>query len=490
MALITERTEDVGPPGSRRVERQGSWRWVTPPALLALVLSVAWSWRPSYWVDETATLSATTRPVDTLPHLLVHQDVVHGFYYLLLSPWAHLSTDAWWTRFPSALAAAAAAALIAVLGWQLRDRRAGLAAGLVFALVPLTSQNGAQARSTMLATAVVAGAAVALVEATRRGTHRSWALYGLLVALCGWVFVFSLLVVIPFAVLVGLTRRPPVVRFLVSSAAAGLLALPVVVLGSRETGQISWMGPMTWDTVRGAWQSWTPGAGALGLVLWLGTAAGVVTGVASARRGRTGVDAVLFPAALAVLPVATLLTVSFLRPAWAPRYVFFSIIGLSLLVGRVLAGVRPRWLLPVGLVVLLVLGLPQQRAQRRVTGFGDSQSRLADVLSAQKRPGDAVVFTRAPWRGSAAAYPEAFAGLDDVGLDRSPVATGTFTGSRVPSAELVDRAGSVSRVWWWHETRNRPTDADRADIAALTAAGWTLTQRHGDQGTSLDLLTR
>lgn len=57
---------------------------VLVPAALAFALSVAWSGKPSYWLDGTATVSAVDRPVPELLAMLRNMGAVHGAFYLLL----------------------------------------------------------------------------------------------------------------------------------------------------------------------------------------------------------------------------------------------------------------------------------------------------------------------------------------------------------------------------------------------------------------------
>ena len=493
MATATDREQ---PPTRSRfpvVSDSSRATMVLLPAVIAFLGSLAFAWRPSYWVDETATLSATRRPLSALPDLVIqHQDAVHGLYYALLSPWAHLDPGSAWVRFPSALATAAAAGLVAVLGSQLGSRRAGAAAGLVYAVLPVTTYYGAEARSYALASACSVAVAVCALAAVRGGARRWLVLTAVAVTLTGWVFLLGLLVVPAVILWSWVTQPRGVTARLIGVCAAGCAAvLPVAVVASRQTQQISWMQPMDLSTATRAWQVWFPGAAALGVVVWLAAATAAGLGLRDGRRGRARPRELAWMGiSLTLVPIVALLVVSTVRPLWAPRYVVWSASGFALLVGSLVARVRRRALALMAVLVLFALGAPQQLAQRRVNGKGDHQSELATELSMDKRPGDAVIFTRAPWRTSEAAYPSAFAGIRDIGTAASPDASGTFTGTPASPSTVVTRADSSARVWWWHETRDRPTSYDRAMLAALADAGWRVTERDEREGTSLDLLTR
>src|SRR5215469_9730351 len=107
------------------------------PALITLAVTIYQIQRPSLWRDEGATLAAIRRSLPQLVSMLGHQDVVHGAYYVFM--WLEtrvVGTSALALRFPSALGMAVAAALTAMLGRRLVSSWAGLAAGLVFAVLP------------------------------------------------------------------------------------------------------------------------------------------------------------------------------------------------------------------------------------------------------------------------------------------------------------------------------------------------------------------
>src|SRR3974390_917214 len=123
-------------PGPRR---RLDWGLILPPAVTMIVMLWGIS-APSYWRDESATLSATERSYPQMLAMLCHIDAVHGLYYLLLWPVAHLAgAGELETRLRSAMAMAAAALGVAMIGRRARSRRAGMYAGLLFACLPMVS---------------------------------------------------------------------------------------------------------------------------------------------------------------------------------------------------------------------------------------------------------------------------------------------------------------------------------------------------------------
>src|SRR5215468_12098629 len=120
---------------------------VIAPAVVTLAVMLWGITAPAYWADEADTVSAESRSLPQLVQLLGHVDAVHGLYYLLMWPVVQAAGPGEFaTRLPSAVAMAAAAAGIAVIGRRLASRRAGLCAGLVFAAMPVIGEQGHNAR--------------------------------------------------------------------------------------------------------------------------------------------------------------------------------------------------------------------------------------------------------------------------------------------------------------------------------------------------------
>ncbi|MFY1657389.1 glycosyltransferase family 39 protein [Micromonospora sp. WMMD1274] len=179
--------------------------WVVP-GLLTLVVTLAGIGHAQPWRDELATWSAATRPVPDLARMTRTIDAATGPYYLLMHGWTALAgTSPTALRLPSALAMAVAAALTARLGAVLVGRRAGLLAGLLFAVLPVTSRYGQEARPYALATLLAVLATLLLVGALRRPTWRRWAGYALAVAALALLHLIALTLLAAHAVVVLLT---------------------------------------------------------------------------------------------------------------------------------------------------------------------------------------------------------------------------------------------------------------------------------------------
>jgi mannosyltransferase len=161
------------------------WLW---PTLLTAILGWYQLGRPELWRDELASWAFATRPVPDLITTARHTDANHLAYYLLLHYWIAAfgdSVDA--MRALSVLAMAGAAACVTLAGRRLASTRAGLLAGLVFALVPSVSRFAQEIRSYALEMLVATLATLLLLRALDQPAVRRWAAYGACLAVLGYL---------------------------------------------------------------------------------------------------------------------------------------------------------------------------------------------------------------------------------------------------------------------------------------------------------------
>ncbi|MEU7482479.1 glycosyltransferase family 39 protein [Streptomyces sp. NPDC042319] len=430
------------------------------PALLALALG-CWGLtrQHSLWRDEAATWQAARRSVPEIWAMLGQVDVVHGLYYLCLHAVFALGGPGLVAlRLPSVLAMAVAAAATAATGRRLAGPWTGLAAGLVLALIPNIQHYAQEGRAYALVTASVAVATWLLVRGA--GAHRErpepgarlrrlgrWAGYAaavLCAALLNW---FSLLVLPAHAVTVLLARRRGrrgvLMPWLVSAAVAVAGALPLVLASRAQAEQVSWIKPVAWTTLLGIAALVVIGFGCARVPYGRGHRAG-----AGQRPPALSLGSVALP--LLVVPQAGLLLASLVRPLYIDRYVLFTNIGFALPAGLALAvavravaarrhrlrtGVLLAGVTAVGFVALLPVETGLRTAASRV----DDVLRPAELVAAQARAGDGVLFLPAARRDTALVSPAAFRGLDDLALREGPVAGGTLKGTEHTPARI--RAG-------------------------------------------------
>src|SRR5215831_6486013 len=441
-----------GRPG--RARRNGMRRvpgWA-PPLIPGIVLLVADGYRLgrlSLWRDEAYTVDAAGRPLPRIVAMLGRTDAVNGAYYLLMHAWTAVAgTSAAALRLPSLLAMAVAAVVTAAIGRRLaRAGRlpapalTGVVAGLLFAAAPQVTRYAQDARAYGLVTMCATVATYLLLRAAGDARWRWWAAYGAAITATGLFNLLAFLLVAAHGATVWIARarqraagarRPvpadpvPVSRWLAAAGAATAALSPLLVAGSGQRKQISWLerpGPAAVSHLVVSFAGSQPLVPLLGLLLLTGVIATV------ADRPRAPMDMATVAAPWLVLPAAVLLVASQLRPVYDARYLVFGLPALGLLSAAGLAwvtrfaamipvraaGGAVAWL-PAALILALLAVLlagPQRSVRLAPARLADLR-RTAVILAAQGRRGDAVLYVPASNRVFSMAYPAPFRRLRDV----------------------------------------------------------------------------
>lgn len=448
-----------------------------PPVLTALTGLVVCSWRITHrqlWRDEYATWWAASMPFEALPRLLSNVDAVIAPYYLLMRGVLVVAGEsALALRLPSAIAIAAACALLCQLGARMFSARIGFYAALLFAIVPGVSRFAQEARPYAFVLAACVGSSLLLLRALERPTWQRLLAYaaGLvalgalhLVALC--VLGAHLLLVLWSGLDSGAGARPStspsraepsrvnrrvLFGFALSLLGALLVLAPLVYLGRAQVGQISW------TLTREATFSELPRMLALSPVVGKMLFALACPALLRLDRYR------LFLATWAVLPPLFL----YVSHAWLHlfihRYLLFVLPAWCLLaaltlddLGRLAARLprmrlAPRLLPLLGVVVLLAVGRrAHARARSDALGASDYRS-VAQVIEREAKQDDGIAFARGGgcggWARLAMQYALPKRALPrDVFLTKSPSDAGSFGGE-----ECMDFASclppELERLW-------------------------------------------
>ncbi|MFI1965962.1 glycosyltransferase family 39 protein [Streptomyces pathocidini] len=439
----------------------------TPVAALlvpAVTMALLGLWdlgRRGQWGDEAATWSAARRTPGQLWDLVWHIDAAHGLYYLLIHGVLRIHADDVALRLPSVAGMTLAAALISAIGARLAGARVGLVAGMLFAVVPIVSLYAQEGRSYALVLAGAMACTYFLVRACETGEGRWWRRYALVAAVTAVLHAFSLLVLAAHAVtlLVGRAGAREWRCWGLSTGFALAAVAPVAWVARGQADEaLSWMTAPGWDAVTGLVRSFAGPSGWIACAMLLLAAAALITPRRPALdSGPVSLATVALP--LLAVPPALLIAVSQVHPLYDQRYVLYALPGLSLLAasgidrltGLVLArGAMPLAMpLAAALVVSLVLGgqLGAQRHVRSGESRLDDLRPIAEMVRAEAKPGDAVVFLAGTRRKAAIAYPKDFKGLRDVALDRSPAASGTLFGTELPPDRLKEALSKAQRIW-------------------------------------------
>jgi mannosyltransferase len=464
---------------------------VGPAVTLAVML---WGLAaPAYWGDEADTVSAVARPLPQLLRMLQHVDAVHGLYYVSMWPVARvLGTGEFATRLPSALAMAGAALGVAAIARRLVSARAAVCAGLLFALFPMVSAQGHDARPYGMVTAAAVLASYLLIRAVDDPRRRWFAAYGVSLVLLGYLELFGLLLVLAHAVtLAGLCHRgeptaPRLVvrRWLAAVLGAVIATVPLVAYGWQQRAQIAWIAEPGWHDALSVVTSLAAGSTALAVVVWLLAVLGAMLGgtpalplrsglaqVAGRGSGpaRTGRALTWLAAPWLAVPPALLLAASQIKPVYNFRYLVFCLPAMALLAGAGLVSLTSRfadgawaanrqaqpharsrawlrgWAAPaIGLALIVALVAPTQLSIR-VPGTG--MRAVSQFLAARERPGDAIIYPGSgvpPWY---LAYPDGLGRLRDIWMAESGPASGRLYGLRVTMPVLDQRERGVCRIW-------------------------------------------
>ncbi|WP_411978415.1 hypothetical protein [Streptomyces sp. N50] len=418
------------------------------PLLLTIALGL-WGIRRdnTMWGDESATYQLAHRDLPQIWRTAQHIDLVHALYYAVMHELFGLFGGGLLTlRLPSVLAMSAAASGVGLLALRLAGPRAGLLAGLVFAVLPQVQKYAQEGRSYAMVCALVTWATYALVVSVpHRGRRRwwRWAVYGSTMLLACLLHEFAVLALLAHGVTLVVSRVPRPVLRAWSAAAAGVVAglSPLAVLSAGQSAQVSWIGgPVRPD------------------YFLVAAVVGVVCALAPVKGRRPlGAGGPVRLSALAVpilvLPGLLLLTASLVKPLFVDRYVVPSNIGIALLLGAwtdlFLGFLRRRrsshyaWIAAVAVLAALV---PTSLSLRTPQSRSNDVTAIGAAVREEGRPGDGLLYLPGRHRILTAANPEDTRLLTDLALAQDPVSSNTLAGVELPAQRIAARMLRFDRI--------------------------------------------
>ena len=481
--------------------------------ILGTAVSAAGSWIPSLWGDEAASVLSAQRSLPSLFRMLGNVDAVHGTYYLFLHFWVQMfGSSPFSVRFPSAIAVGIAVAGIVTLGSRLAGLRVGAFAGIVAVFLPRITYMGEEARGYAMSAAAVVWLTILLVHIVglERPKRRLWIFYAIGLAACGYIFLFSMLIVVAHAVIVlGTRQRALIGPWGRATLTSVVIAAAVIRFGIGEAGQIAFLANRDSTNIRTIVVTQWFGNDLMALVAWtLIIMAIVVWGIGAYRSRRvSGIPdssddsktraPSLVPLAATWLlgPPAILLTVNSVHAVYSSRYLSFAAPAATLLIGWLLSRVRPR-ILAIPLLALIVAASSISYFSER-TPFAKNNSdwsQIADTIKAHAVPGQGILFeegsrpSRAP-RLALRTYPSSFAGLRDVALKTPWYDTTNWHDAVYPSSAVAARIGSIKTVWLV-EYRLPGTKTGTYDRSMLSSLGFVVVAEFPEHSSVVLKLTR
>jgi mannosyltransferase len=496
------------------------WLW---PALLTLIVGLYGVTRAELWRDELSSWSFASRPVPELVMIVHHSDASQLGYYLVLHYWiAAFGDSVFAMRLLSVLAMAGAAACVTLIGRRLAGQRAGLLAGLVFALVPSVSRFAQEARFYALEVLVAMIATLALLRALDRPDPRRWTLYGASMVLLGYFDLVALCLLAAHAAGAVLRwrtdrdeqgsnepgrnepgRKWTLAGFGLAAAGACAACLPIAIVGLGQAGrQLVWLHrpDLTLNEFsffgRNLFYS-TSAAAALIIV--------AVFAWAVARR------AAVFATAIAVLPVAVVWAVSQGPYSYFfPRYLLLTVGAWALLAGIALSKVDLR-VAAASVLVFGILGIGDQQAIRTLGAHNwtvyplNSNMDYPDFAGAARyiakhaNPGDGIAYPDNPVRWMMIDFGVQYYLIRDMPPGKAPrevfVAETAAKAGTLYQQLCMDSAkclGSTARMWIVDNghTTNQYTHLPAGESKVMRAGHFRVLKTKHMQGLTIYLMLR
>lgn len=456
--------------------------------LVGFLISFAGAWVPSPWLDEAATAHIISYPLADMAELWQQTDAVFAPYYIFMDAWVTWTgVTPFWLRMPSLLAVGAGTAAMAAVGRDIGGPKAQLIYAACFALLPRVTAMGIEARPYALSAMFMAFTLLSVVKLRQTSCIPYWLLLGLSMVGAVGAHLFS---VLPLVGLLGvafiLLSRKSRLTLLVTSAVAGLVCLPLVLVVLPQKSQLSWIAetsPNTADqALVEAWFTSRWNVHPTGIDVSLHNVAVAVAVVAALTVvialtvcGPLPKDRLAIAAIPPALTMGVLWGVSLMHePMLLGRYLTSSVPFFAMLLAECFMLLRPRAkqlmasLLVVGCIFLIAA---QRQPYGKIPGY--DYSSIASALHDQARSGDGLLIEPGLSPVDAASnakylYPQEFNRLVDIAQPRAAPLTHVFAAD--PPLIDISRRSLPSRIWLVTKIRQ-----DSNYAAQLTGLGFTPT---------------
>lgn len=439
-------------------------------------------------------------------------DAAHALYNAMLHPWfavAGISEIS--VRLPSLLSTMAAAAGLYLIVRRLSSPQLALAAGLVFAVLPRTTWVAMEGRSYAFTTALAVLWTYVFIRVWERASIPLLLAYAGVstLAIATHIFLVLMLAAHGVALLLDPAKRfsGAFWRWLLASVGGLALASPILLAALRQSSQIGsirlspldlarsvlvnqWflggtptvavsLGKVLDDGGLTAWKVASVVLAGLCLILML---LGVVHGRRTLlARHQPRPDALVI--GLCWLAVPTLLAAGAAllgSPIYNPRYLAYTLPGAAIAIGYGLFALRGRGLRIAAVAVALLLIAPIYLSQRTPNAkSGADWRQLTDFVAAHRSGTQGVYFAardsgedtdERTSRTAAVLYPQAFAGLTDLTLVRTPTENATLYATNRTLQQAAPEFATMTGVIAIYR-RDAPEETVREDAELFGRAG-------------------
>ncbi|KYQ96986.1 hypothetical protein AWY96_00115 [Serratia plymuthica] len=362
-----------------------------------------------FWCDEASSVLTSRFDVDDL---LYHAsfDVHPPLYYLLLHGWMALFGDSIMaTRSLSLIFGVMTVGLAMGFTRWLANERAALLAGWLMAIMPIAVRYSQEARMYALMGLLVIAAAMALAMWLKTPAKRYYlAIYAVLMSLTFYTHYFAIFALFThWLIVLALSCRRGGERYIrqpvwwLANVAIGVAYIPwLLVLINllmhipelRAGGDVGWIPRVEWrDLPAMYWRFFTghDGSNYPLIIFWLLPAIFVgLCGLPLTWRETPRKFNLLLIGSI-VIPVTLVFTISWRTPLFVDRYLYSAALGIPLVLGMLITGIKNR---KYGLLLLFFFsGLFGCGVRNDLPVEKDDFKAMVHYINSSYQPNDAVV---------------------------------------------------------------------------------------------------